>query len=216
MPQVSSTRFLGIIIDESLSWREQISCVCQKVNKSIGIIRRISNLINKKCLLTLYYSLIYPHLSYCNIVWGSTYSTSLRKITILQNRFVRLASRSAWDAAAAPLFKQLEILTIHDINSNQICLFMYQIFFTEMNVPEHFRSYFAANSQLHSYTTRQAQALHPPRYLKKRSQFLFRYRGVKIWNSCCHIASNCRSLAIFKRRLREHWIQKCSQDSHLF
>lgn len=216
MPQVSSTKFLGIIIDESLSWREQIYCVSKKIYKSIGIIRKISLLVSKQCLLTLYYSLIYPHLSYCNIVWGSTFTTTLKKILILQNRFVRLASRSVRDATAAPLFKNLQIFTIYDINSYQICIFMYKILSSEENVPEHFRTYFAANSHLHSYSTRQASALHPPKCLKSRSQFLFRYRGVKVWNSWYHIAKNCRSLSIFKSRSREHLIQKCSQESSVF
>ena len=146
MSQVSSTRFLGIIIDESLSWREQIYCLSKKIYKSIGIIRKVSHLVSKQCLLTLYYSLIYPHLSYCNIVWGSTFTTTLKKILTLQNRFVRLASGSVWDATAAPLFKNLHILTIYDINNYQICTFMYKIFSLQENVPEHFRTYFAANS----------------------------------------------------------------------
>ena len=209
MPQVASTRFLGIIIDESLSWREQIFDVCRKVSKSIGIIRRVRNLISKKCLLTLYYSLIYPYLSYCNIVWGSTFTTSLQKIKILQNRFVRLATRSVWDATSAPLFLQLQILNIYDINKYLICLFMYQIFSIGLNVPDHFKSYFAANSQFHSYSTRQAQALHPPKYLKSRSQFLLKYQGVKVWNRYSYIASNCRSLAIFKKHLRESLLKGC-------
>ena len=216
LTQVSSTRFLGIIIDESLSWREQICCISKKIYKSIGIIRKVRHLVTKECLLTLYYSLIYPYLSYCNIVWGSTCTTALQKILILQNRFVRLASRSVWDATAAPLYKNLQILTIYDINIYQIAIFLYKIFSQEENVPEHFKSYFAANSDFHSYSTRQASALHRPKCLESRSQFLIRYRGVKVWNSWYHIANNCRSLSIFKSRSREHLIQKCSQESSLF
>lgn len=143
MLQVSSTRFLGIIIDES--WREQIYCVSKKIYKSTGIIREVGHLVSKQCLHTLYYSIIYPYLSYCNIVWGSTFTTTLKKILILQNHFVRLASRSVWDATAAPLFKNLQILTIYDINSYQICIFMCKIFSSEEKFPEHFRTYFAAN-----------------------------------------------------------------------
>lgn len=94
MPQVSNTKFPGIIVDESLNWRDQTDCVNRKINKSIGIIRRISHLVTTNCLLTLYYSLIYPYLSYCNIVWASTSPTTLHKTLVLQKHFVRIATRS--------------------------------------------------------------------------------------------------------------------------
>ena len=70
--QVSYTKFLGVLIDERLSWEEHINLVNNKVRKSIDIIRKISGLISQNALQTLYYSLIYPHLSYCNLVWAST------------------------------------------------------------------------------------------------------------------------------------------------
>ena len=71
MPQVASTKFLGIYIDENLNWREQADWVSKKIHKSLGIITRVSNLVTTNCLQILYYSLIYPYLSYCNIVWES-------------------------------------------------------------------------------------------------------------------------------------------------
>lgn len=64
MTQGSSTRFSGVIVGENLSWREQVDWVSKKVNKSIGIIRKISHLVSLNALLILYYSLIYPHRSY--------------------------------------------------------------------------------------------------------------------------------------------------------
>ena len=35
--QVSHTKFLGVIIDENLTWREQIKTVETKVSKSIAV-----------------------------------------------------------------------------------------------------------------------------------------------------------------------------------
>ena len=53
--------------------------VNNKVLKSIGIIRKMCSFISQNALNILYYSLIYPHLSYCNIVWASTYPSNLQK-----------------------------------------------------------------------------------------------------------------------------------------
>ena len=68
--RVATTKFLGIIIDEKLKWQHHISYVALKLSKSIGILNRLKTKLPKSCLLTVYYSLIYPHLTYCNIIWG--------------------------------------------------------------------------------------------------------------------------------------------------
>ncbi len=113
MPRLTSTRLLGFIVDENSNGREQADWVGTKVNKSIGIIRRVSHLVSRNCLLTLYYSLIYPYLSYCNIVWA-TFPTTLHKILVLQKRFVRITTWSESYAISTPLFKKLQVLTIYD------------------------------------------------------------------------------------------------------
>lgn len=41
MTQVSATKYLGIVIDENLSWRELIDCVGKQVIKSVAIVRRV-------------------------------------------------------------------------------------------------------------------------------------------------------------------------------
>ena len=57
----SIVNFLGVILDENLNWKSQISHVANKVSKSIGIISRCSFFLPKTSLRMLYYSLIYPY-----------------------------------------------------------------------------------------------------------------------------------------------------------
>ena len=66
--QVQEVLFLGVILDEHLSWN-----LARKISKSIGIICKSSFYLNNNSLCTLYYSLVYPYLHYCASVWGSTY-----------------------------------------------------------------------------------------------------------------------------------------------
>ena len=70
---VNEVLFLGVILDEHLSWKSQIQNVARKVSKSVGIIYKSSFCLNKTSLCTLYYSLVYPYLHYCATLWGSTY-----------------------------------------------------------------------------------------------------------------------------------------------
>ena len=68
--------FLGVVIDEHLTWIPHISNVSRKISKAVGIMYKASFCLNKRALLTLYHSLVYPYLQYCVSVWGSTYHTN--------------------------------------------------------------------------------------------------------------------------------------------
>ena len=65
------TRFLGILIDENLTWKPHIESANTKVSKSIGVLYRIRNLLNKALMKQLYYSFTQSYLNYGKIVWGS-------------------------------------------------------------------------------------------------------------------------------------------------
>ena len=76
-------------------------------------------------LLTLYYALIYPYLTYCNLIWASTYVTNLQRIYLLQKRAVRAISEADYKASSKPLFANLKILDVLSIYSLQVSSFMY-------------------------------------------------------------------------------------------
>src|SRR3984885_11494523 len=65
--RVSQTKFLGIIIDEHLTWHPHITLVKNKVAKIIGIVKKLKYTLPSKTLKTLYNSLILPHLSNGNL-----------------------------------------------------------------------------------------------------------------------------------------------------
>ena len=81
---VTKTKFLGVIIDSKLSWKEHISYVCGKVAKGIGIISKVRKYVNKSTLLELYYSFSYPYLTYCNHVWGLSCKSYMDAMVMLQ------------------------------------------------------------------------------------------------------------------------------------
>ena len=62
--QVEVTKFLGVLVDQHLSWKSHISYVTKKISKTIGIISKSSFYLSQKSLLSLYYTLVYPYLNY--------------------------------------------------------------------------------------------------------------------------------------------------------
>ena len=113
--RVKEAVFLRVILDEHLSWKSHILSVSRKISKSIGIIYKSSFCLPKTSLRSLYYSLVYPYLTYCVSVWGSTYQSNLNRIIILQKKIIRIISKVSFDAHTGVLFKEQEILKFSDI-----------------------------------------------------------------------------------------------------
>ena len=123
--RVKEVVFLGVILDEHLSWKSHIAHLSSKVSRSIGIIHKSTFCLHKSALRMLYFSLIYPYLYYCISVWGSTYPTNLNRIFVLQKRAIRTISKSPFDAHTGPIFKELNILSLHNIYLAQIGKIMF-------------------------------------------------------------------------------------------
>ena len=96
--RVKEVCFLGVILDENLTWKAHVSYIARKISKSIGIIYRSSFYLFKSALRILYFALVYPYLQYCVTIWGSTYSSNLNRIVLLQKRAVRIVDKQFFGA----------------------------------------------------------------------------------------------------------------------
>ena len=88
---------------------------------------RVKFLLPKPILKLLYYTLVYPHLIYCVIVWGRASASALRKLICVQKRAVRLITHSTRNQASSPIFLRQGILKLLDISKLQIILFMFKV-----------------------------------------------------------------------------------------
>ena len=69
----SSIKFLGILLDENLSWKEHLKLTENTVANNIGLIYKAKPYLNKDSLLELYFSYIHSDINYANLIWASTY-----------------------------------------------------------------------------------------------------------------------------------------------
>ena len=71
------TRFLGVFIDESATWKDHINTVSTKISKSISILYRPRLIVPRKQLNQLYFLFVHSYLNYGNLAWRFTQKTRL-------------------------------------------------------------------------------------------------------------------------------------------
>ena len=87
--QVNYTKFLGVNIDQNLNWKYHIDHVCLKLSKITGILYKVRHNLTTEAMISIYYTLCYPHLIYCVSIWACTWPSFLTKLTIAQNKIFR-------------------------------------------------------------------------------------------------------------------------------
>ncbi len=84
--KVHVTKFLGVKVDDQLTWNDQINSVCTHLSKNISILYRVKHVLNSHSMHTLYCTLILPYLNYACEIWGNTFETRLTRIVHLQKK----------------------------------------------------------------------------------------------------------------------------------
>ena len=188
-------------IDEHLTWKYHINFVCKQIPKSIGILFRTRFYLSCKTKLMLYYTLIYPYITYCNSSWSSTYVSNLNRIYYLQKRAVRAITNSDYRTHTAPLFSKLEILDIFQVNTLEIVKFMFR--FHNDLLPPPFLNLFMTNSQIHRYDTRTASNYRVNFCRTNIKKVTILHQGPKIWNCLPVSITSLSSFRIFKNKVLE-------------
>ena len=78
--RASYIKFLGVLLDENLSWNEHLKYTENKIAKSIGLMYKAKTFLDKDSLLSLYFSYIHSYINYANLAWASTHKTNLKKM----------------------------------------------------------------------------------------------------------------------------------------
>ena len=64
-------KYLGVLIDENLSWKHHIDNINLKIRRGIGMIYRLKDVVTASTMKSLYYSFVYPYLNYSIINWSN-------------------------------------------------------------------------------------------------------------------------------------------------
>ena len=181
----SQIKYLGVYIDRNLHWGPQIQHINNKLVKNTGIIKKLRHFVDLDTLKQLYYSFIYPYLTYGITSWGSTCKTRLQKIKTKQNKCVRSIFFAHSRDNATPYYNLLEILKLENIYKLKIALFTHKITSGQANFPAIFSRTLTLASEVHSYNTRFVTSLnfYRPRVNNNYGAATFSFVASKLWET---------------------------------
>ena len=152
--RVTEFNFLGLTINEHLTWKSHADKVANKISRTLGVMNRLKRYLPLSALKTMYDSLILSHLQFGITCWGFEWN----RIFKLQKRAVRIMTMSKYNSHTEPIFKELNILKITDIFKIQCMKFWYK--FKNNTLPSFFQSFFTYNYEVHDINTRNRNSLH--------------------------------------------------------
>jgi len=193
--RVNHTNFLGVTIDEHLSWKIHITKVSGKLSRMCGILLRARQVLYGHTLISLYDALVKPHLIYCNVLWGNSYKTPLYKLHLMQKRILRIITFSEFHAHTRPIFINYDIMSVKFLSKYLSAIFVYKSI--NMKLPLTFCSLFTRN-----ITSRTSCDLRIPFHRHKKTEHSILISGPRIWNKLTKLCKQSSSLHIFKKRLR--------------
>jgi hypothetical protein len=196
LERVDSTKFLGVLIDECLTWKCHINCIAKTMSKNIGVMNKLKYFVPDRILYSLYCTLILPYLNYGILIWGNTCKTYLNKIVKLQKWAIRTVANSHYRSHTAPLLAKYNILTITDSYKLELGVFMYKYNINEL--PNSFNCFFTKRSKIHNYQTRNADNFHLAKNNKVFTDNGVRTTGPILWNSIQNSIKTANSVKHFR------------------
>ena len=203
--RVSSIKFLGLSIDDKLNWKTHVHNICKIISRNVGIISKLKYFFPRKTLLILYFSLILPYLNYGIMAWGNASKYLLDKISVLQNKVIKIIYNVPIRAHSSHFYYESKILKFADLFLFQTGQFMYKL--SKNELPHAFTNLFTQNNLIHSYPTRQSNQYHLPRTRTLLAQKTVFFYGPKFWNSLSNDIINSPNLNCFKRKLKKQLLQ---------
>ena len=100
-------KYLGVLLDNSLDWKDQVQAVSLKVSRELGILKYAKKFLPFSALTSLYTNIVGPHFRYCCSVWGCAGTTEINRLEKLQNRTPRIVTNSSFDTPSNKLIEKL-------------------------------------------------------------------------------------------------------------
>lgn len=194
-----SFKYLGVKINQNMSWSDHIETMSNKISQRLCLLRRIRHLLPLHARLTVYNSLILPLFEYADLVWGDKNNVVLMNhLQVLHNNSARIILDMPKHSSASKALEQLSWKPLSDRRCHHRCIAVFKC----LNKLINFDFNFSKNTDVHSYNTRRRQDIHLPRARTNWGKQRFVFHAAKDWNNLEPDVQQSTSLSAFKGMLK--------------
>ena len=147
-----SVNYLGVHIDNNLSWDYHVKELSKKLSRTNGILCKLRHYVPLNTMLSVYYALFYSHMTYGSLIWSLTTQKNLNIILILQKKCIRILNSVSFNEHTNLLFYNNKIIKFPDVVKTNQLLFVKQ--FINKNLPDDLINLFTFSTNIHNYITR--------------------------------------------------------------
>ena len=87
-------KFLGIYIDDKVTFSEHTNKIAAKLSQGVGLLRKMKHTVPRNVLKQLFYAFIYSRFTYGITCYGSAYQNQIQRIKNLINRALKIVVNS--------------------------------------------------------------------------------------------------------------------------
>jgi hypothetical protein len=196
--KVNEIRFLGLTLDENLSWKSHMSSIIKKLRMILGATRKIRPNLNMNALLFLYHCMIESQVRYCITVWKHGNLKLQNQIQRLCKKFISMACGKWCDDDKRPMHN---ILSVNDLFQLEVSSIMYS--YHNNSLPCCFTDMFSTFSSIHSINTRNKYNFQLPPCRKSIASQSIRITGPNVWNKLPNSIKAINKKSMFTRKIKK-------------
>ena len=202
LQNVSCEKLLGIMIDNHLTWNDQIDHICSVINNRLALLRRIKPYTDISTQILFYNGYVLPIFDYCSTVWGSSSVGNFSRLQRLQKMAARIILNASFENRSSELFKALNWKSIDVLlRSKRLCMV-----YKALNglTPQYITDMFRFSAEVHQRALRSTSNNNifltggRTEYHNRK----FSCIAAKEWNQLPNECKSAMSLPVFKRLLK--------------
>ena len=206
LKEKTESKYLGITIDNKLTFSKHISDIHKKIVKGNCLLAKLRHYLPKKLLKNIYGAHVQPFLNYGILVWSMASNTNINQLSELQDKSLRILNFKRKDTEAIPLYNESKILPLNSlinlahgqliwrIKNNKIALTTSEILQNHNTI--------ISNRDPYRYTI--------PYKRTEIGKSFFPYQGIKTWNDFPDCILKKSTLNSFKSSCKEYLLNQVS------
>ena len=196
------TKFLGVLVDNKLSFSPHIKEVCNKISRANGVCKKLATILPPHIMRNLFFTLIYPHIIYGIEIWSHSAETPTRQHSRLSKLLDKSVSIIGRGATLSENYVKVNTMPLSLLSKYYSLIRVFKYY--RLKHSFHYHKLFGEQEVKHSYNTRfrKNKNLNIPVIRSAKFKCSFYVNGIKHWNKLPINIKHLHTLPSFKYNVR--------------